>query len=121
MASNPEQGELSRQLLTAIEKHVSVDSNYWGEFEQLNGDSLVNAADACEKIIFSWKPEQFLTEQTMDICIHFAAWMQREGLTGNWKKNYKYFLENIYTYQPRPAALDNAGQPVLPAQVNLDK
>ena len=119
MSGNPEQGELSRQLLTAIEKHVGVDTNYWGELEQLNPDSLLKAADACEKIVFSWKPEQFLTEQTMDICIHFAAWMQKEGLTGNWKKNYQYFLENIYTYRPKAGALENAGQAALPSQANL--
>jgi len=119
MADNPEQGELSRQLLTAIEKHASVDTNYWGEFEQLNPDSLVTAANACEKIIFSWKPEQFLTEQTMDICIHFAAWMQKEGRTGNWKKNYEYFLKNIYTYHPKPVALESAGQAALPSHVDL--
>ena len=119
MSDKPEQGELSRQLLTVIKKHVGADTNYWGEFEQLNGDSLVNAADACEKIVFSWKPEQFLTEQTMDISIHFAAWMQKEGRTGNWKKNYEYFLANVYTYRPKPGALDNAGQPALPSHVNL--
>ena len=119
MADHPEQGELSRQLLTAIEKNVSADTNYWGEFEQLNADNLVKAANACEKIVFSWKPEQFLTEQTMDICIHFAAWMQKEGRTGNWKKNYEYFLKNIYTYQPKPATIENAGQQALPAHVHL--
>jgi hypothetical protein len=119
MAEHPEQGELGRQLLKAIEKHVSADTNYWGEFEELNAESLVTAANACEKIVFSWKPEQFLTEQTMDICIRFAAWMQNEGRTGDWKRNYAYFLKNVYTYQPPAAALANAEPAALPLQANL--
>lgn len=111
MADNVDQGELSRQLLSAIARHVTATTNYWGEFEQLDAESLIKAADACEKIIFSWKPEQFQTEQTMDISIHYAAWMQREGRTGNWKENYQYFLQNLYTYQPDPAALQHTEPP----------
>ncbi|GAC1424842.1 MAG: hypothetical protein NVSMB7_00940 [Chitinophagaceae bacterium] len=108
MADNQQQGELSRQLLTTIAQHVSPDTNYWGEFEQMNTESLIKAANACEKIIFSLKPEQFQTEQTMDISICYAAWMQKEGRTGNWKENYEYFLKNIYACQQQPSPLQNA-------------
>jgi hypothetical protein len=121
MADNLQQGELSRQLLTAITQHVSADTNYWGEFEQMNTDSLVQAAKACEKIIFSLKPEQFQTEQTMDISIRFATWMQQENRTGNWKENYEYFLQNIYVSQPQPATLKNAEQPSLLTQLKKAK
>ena len=121
MAENLDQGELSRQILAAIAQHVSVDTNYWGEFEQMNAESLVRAAKACEKIIFSLKPEQFQTEQTMDIGIRFAAWMHQEGRTGNWRENYEYFLQNVYVYRPQPDTLQNTDQPALLAHLKKAK
>jgi hypothetical protein len=121
MADNLQQGELGRQILTAITQHVSADTNYWGEFEQMNTESLINAAKACEKIILSLRPEQFQTEQTMDISIRFATWMQQEGRTGNWKENYEYFLQKVYVYQPQSATLKNADQPPLLTQLKKAK
>ena len=111
MADNLQKGDLGLQLLTTITRHISADTNYWGEFEQMNAESLVQAAKACEKIILSLKPEQFQTEQTMDISIRFATWMHEEGRSENWKENYDYFLRNVYVYEPQPATLKNADQP----------
>src|SRR5450755_3049636 len=91
MADKTEQTELNKKLLDAISKKVTVITNYWGEYEEINQDSLNDAAKACEQLIISNQPEEI-----KNISIKFAEWMHSQRLTGNWNENYDYFLKNIY-------------------------
>jgi len=78
--------------------------------------ALVKCGQCLRKNYLSGSLNNFLTEQTRDILIHFAAWMQKEGRTDNWKKNYAYFsLKYIHLPIPALPTLDNAGQSA-PAQ-----
>ncbi|MEP6747118.1 MAG: hypothetical protein ABJB86_05315 [Bacteroidota bacterium] len=96
MADKTKQSELNQKFLEAISQLVSVNTNYWGEYEEVNKDSLISAAKTCELIALSAQTHQPQPEEMKNISVQFAEWMHTERLTGNWNENYDYFLKNIY-------------------------
>jgi hypothetical protein len=100
MEDKIDRNNLHQKLANAIGQHVLPDTNYWGEYEQLNKDSVSKAAGACTQIISTLE-----SEQTKDISIKFAEWIQLEQLTGDWVQHYEYFVKNIYQPEIRVQAI----------------
>jgi hypothetical protein len=91
-----EQSKLHQKLLDAISQNVTVITNYWGEFEEISKESLINAAKACEQILNGQTDQVQQPDEIKEISIKFAEWMHNDRLTGSWNENYEYFLKNIY-------------------------